>query len=55
MPKIWLPKVEQKYCHKFGKSNMRGWQVLVANQILAKILVCQIFGMAKFDHKPIRP
>ena len=48
-------KVGQKICHRFGKPNVRVWQVLVANQILAKIMTCQIFGMANFGSKPIKP
>jgi len=55
MPKIWQPKIGQKNCHRFGKPNVRVWQVLVANQILAKIMTCQIFGMANFGSEPIRP
>jgi hypothetical protein len=38
-----------KNFHKFGKPNVRGWQVLVANQIIAKIMTCQIFGLANFE------
>jgi len=48
-------KVGQKNCHRFGKPNVRVWQVLVENQILAKTMACQIFGMANFGSKPIRP
>ena len=32
---------------------MRVWQVLVANQILAKIMAWQIIGMANFESEPI--
>jgi hypothetical protein len=32
----------------FGKPNVRGWQVLVANQIIVKIMAYQIFGLANF-------
>jgi hypothetical protein len=39
MPKIWQVNFGQKkICHRFGKPNVRGWQVLVANQITAKIM-----------------
>lgn len=34
---------------------MRVWQVLVANQILAKTITCQIVGTTDFGGKPIRP
>ena len=30
-------------CHEFGKPNIRDWQVSIANQIIAKIMACQIF------------
>ena len=43
------PKVGQKNYHRFDKPNMRGCQVFVANQILAKIMSCQIFDMAIFE------
>ena len=40
------PKLGKKSCHGFGKPNVRGWQVLVANQIIAKIMAYRIFGLA---------
>jgi hypothetical protein len=33
-------KVGQKYSHRFSKLNVGVWQVLVANQILVKIMHC---------------
>ena len=53
MPKIWQAKVWQNN-HRFGKPNVRGWQVLVANQIRAKIMACQIFGLANFGSHNFR-
>jgi hypothetical protein len=52
--KFGEPKIEQKHCHRFGKPNVIVWQVLVANQILAKIMAYQIIDMANFGSKPIR-
>jgi hypothetical protein len=49
------PKVGQTNCYRFGKPNVRIWQVLIANQILAKIMACQIFDMANFGRQPIKP
>lgn len=38
----------QKTCPHFGRENVRGGQILTPNQIVAKILACQNFGMPKF-------
>jgi len=40
--------VGQKTCPHFGRENVRGGQILTPNQIVAKILACQNFGMPKF-------
>ena len=48
MPKIWQAKVRSKFCHGFGKTNVIGWQVLVANQIIDKIMAYQIFDLTNF-------
>jgi hypothetical protein len=48
------PKLGKKSCHRFGKLNVSGWQILVANQTVAKIIAYQIFGMANFENQPIR-
>jgi len=41
-----------KNCHRFGKPNVRVQQVLIANQILAKIMACQIFDLVNFGSEP---
>jgi hypothetical protein len=48
-------KLGKNIATDFGKLNARVWQVLVANQILAKIMACQIIGMTNFGNEPIRP
>ena len=48
MPKIWQAKVWQNN-HRFGKPNVRGWQVLAANQIRAKIMAWQILEVITLD------
>jgi len=44
---------KQKYgktiCHRFGNPNVRGWQVLAANQIRAKIMAWQILEVITLD------
>jgi hypothetical protein len=41
-------KLGKKNYHRFDMPNVRVWQVLVANQILVKIMSCQIFNVANF-------
>ena len=37
-----------------ASQNVRSWQDLVVNQIIAKIMAYQIFGLANFGSQPIR-
>jgi hypothetical protein len=34
------PKLNKKNYHGFSKPNVRDWQVLIANQTIAKIMAC---------------
>ena len=49
---LWQATRRTKNCHRFGKPNVRVQQVLIANQILAKIIACQIFDLINFGSEP---
>jgi hypothetical protein len=51
--RMFLRDADKKF-HKFGKPNVRCWQVLVANQIITKIMTYQIYGLANFESQPIK-
>jgi hypothetical protein len=47
------PKLGKKIVMDLARQMWEGWQVLVANQMIAKIMACQIIGLANFESQPI--
>jgi hypothetical protein len=49
------PKLDKKCFQRFGKPNMRSWQILVGNQMLDKIMALPNPWLSKFGGKPNMP